>query len=177
MYRVHLLQSASCVLRAAFSLHLSFLPVQWWSTVTDRPETVIPLSYSMYCSGLKGQFAPPNEKYIFLSLARGAAYPSRFVSVSLVEVMSSLEYNGTRWCSTFAGRIDNEILLRETHQQRVFTEITSRLLKLIHRPRCEQFHVGTAFPLLSEGTYCIYSWERFALTSERDVNFNGVLLG
>lgn len=33
----------------------------------------------------------------------------------------------------------------KTPQRRLFPEILTQLLEIIHRPMCEQFHVGTMF--------------------------------
>lgn len=44
------------------------------------------------------------------------------------------------WCSKCQKEMHSEKQLKD-----LFTEIMTRLLKIIHRPCCEQFHVGTIF--------------------------------
>ena len=51
-------------------------------------------------------------------------------------ILPSLKYNGSKRCSNCVAA------LKKTQQQCFFPEIMTLLLKIIHRPCCEQFHVG-----------------------------------
>ena len=73
-----------------------------------------------------------------------------------------------------------------TLQQWLFLDTMTPLLKVIHRHRCEQFHVGTIVSPpnctcqlnhRTEGSIDLLMDERLVLVTVWYVNFNGVLLG
>lgn len=61
------------------------------------------------------------------------------------------------------GHKDVYPLLNTGEQQCLFQEIPTLLLKIIHRPCCEQFHVGTNF--------CLYHHAGESVVDDRPVNY------
>ena len=100
---------------------------------------------------LKGQFTLKSKIHIF-PLTCDAIYPSslfwcEFLSLDILALgKSSLKHNVTSW--HLACSVQNAKTIQyngKTQQQYVFPEVMTQLLKIIHRPCCEELHVGTTF--------------------------------
>ena len=100
-----------------------------------------------WSSSLKGQFTPKSRMHIF-----PLAYMVLFIHLEsfgvsccrvLERCLPSLEFNRT--LSACSAEVP-----KNTQQQRFFPEIMAWFCKIIHRPCCEDFHVGATFFLVGK---------------------------
>lgn len=124
-----------------------------WSEIFKRPTSWV-VFMDIKCSflavvsqplieiNLKGTVHPKVKNTLFLIPVVLFVHLKCFgVSCRFLEILvvAALEYNETRWHSVcVAQRAKKEI-----QQQCLFSEIMTQLLKIIHRPCCNQFLVGS----------------------------------